>query len=112
MENFDPNKTPKKQILSAQIDLSKFEKATDEEKKQQEQEKSEARSKLQNVFHDVTNQVESSMRQEISRMTQEIDTAIEADIQKQRNTLHYRAGNERNEVKHAASPPSQYACRS
>lgn len=36
MENFDPNKTPKKQILSAQIDLSKFEKATDEEKRQQD----------------------------------------------------------------------------
>lgn len=25
MDNFDPNKTPKKQVLSAQIDLSKFE---------------------------------------------------------------------------------------
>lgn len=36
MENFDPNKTPKKQVLSAQIDLSKFEKATDEEKRQQD----------------------------------------------------------------------------
>ena len=36
MENFDPNKTPKKQILSAQIDLSKFSKATDEEKRQQD----------------------------------------------------------------------------
>ena len=36
MENFDPNKTPKKQILSAQIDLSNFEKATDEEKRQQD----------------------------------------------------------------------------
>ena len=36
MENFDPNKMPKKQILSAQIDLSKFEKATDEEKRQQD----------------------------------------------------------------------------
>ena len=36
MENFDPNKTPKKQILSAQIDLSKFERATDEEKRQQD----------------------------------------------------------------------------
>ena len=36
MENFDPNKTPKKQILSAQIDLSKFEKATDDEKRQQD----------------------------------------------------------------------------
>ena len=36
MENFDPNKTPKKQILSAQIDLSKVERATDEEKRQQD----------------------------------------------------------------------------
>lgn len=36
MENFDPNKTLKKQILSAQIDLSKFERATDEEKRQQD----------------------------------------------------------------------------
>ncbi len=36
MDNFDPNKTPKKQILSAQIDLSKFERATDEEKRQQD----------------------------------------------------------------------------
>ena len=36
MEHFDPNKTPKKQIFSAQIDLSKFEKATDEEKRQQD----------------------------------------------------------------------------
>ena len=36
MENFDPNKTPKKQILIAQIDLSKFERATDEEKRQQD----------------------------------------------------------------------------
>ena len=36
MENFDPNKTPKKQILSAQIDLSKFERATDDEKRQQD----------------------------------------------------------------------------
>lgn len=36
MENFDPNKTPKKQILSAQIDLSKFERATYEEKRQQD----------------------------------------------------------------------------
>ena len=36
MENFDSNKTPKKQILSAQIDLSKFERATDEEKRQQD----------------------------------------------------------------------------
>lgn len=36
MNNYDLNKTPKKQILSMQIDLSKFEKATDEEKKQQD----------------------------------------------------------------------------
>ena len=36
MENFDPNKTPKKQILSAQIDLSQFEKATEDEKRQQD----------------------------------------------------------------------------
>lgn len=36
MENFDPNKTPKKQVLSTQIDLSKFEKASDEEKRQQD----------------------------------------------------------------------------
>ena len=36
MDNFDPNKTPKKQILSAQIDLSKFERATEEEKRQQD----------------------------------------------------------------------------
>ena len=36
MENFDPNKEPKKQILSAQIDLSKFEKATEDEKRQQD----------------------------------------------------------------------------
>ena len=34
MENPDMNKMPKKQIFSAQIDLSKFEKATDEEKRQ------------------------------------------------------------------------------
>ena len=34
MENFDPNKTPKKQILSAQIDLSKLERATDEVKRE------------------------------------------------------------------------------
>ena len=32
----DPNVTPKKQVFSAQIDLKKFEKATDEEKKQQD----------------------------------------------------------------------------
>ena len=36
MENFDPNKTPKRQILSAQIDLSKFQKATEDEKRQQD----------------------------------------------------------------------------
>lgn len=36
MNNYDLDKTPKKQILSMQLDLSKFEKATDEEKKQQD----------------------------------------------------------------------------
>ena len=36
MENYDVNKMPKKQILSAQIDLSRFEKATEEEKQQQD----------------------------------------------------------------------------
>lgn len=36
MDNFDPNKMPKKQVLSAQIDLSKFEKATEDEKRQQD----------------------------------------------------------------------------
>ena len=36
MDNFDPNKTPKKQVLSSQIDLSKFEKATEDEKRQQD----------------------------------------------------------------------------
>lgn len=36
MDNFDPNKTPKKQIFSTQIDLSKFEKATEDEKRQQD----------------------------------------------------------------------------
>ena len=36
MDNFDPNNTPKKQVLSAQIDLSKFEKATEDEKRQQD----------------------------------------------------------------------------
>ncbi|MCQ2499440.1 MAG: ABC transporter permease [Lachnospiraceae bacterium] len=36
MNNYDINKTPKKQLLSMQIDLSKFEKATEEEKKQQD----------------------------------------------------------------------------
>lgn len=36
MDNFDPNKTPKKPVLSAQIDLSKFEKATEDEKRQQD----------------------------------------------------------------------------
>ena len=36
MEKYDVNKTPEKAILSMQIDLAKFEKATDEEKKQQD----------------------------------------------------------------------------
>ena len=36
MTTFDVNKTPKKYALSLQMDLSKFEKATDEEKKQQD----------------------------------------------------------------------------
>jgi len=36
MDNYDVNKTPKKQVLSMQLDLSKFEKATDEEKQQQD----------------------------------------------------------------------------
>lgn len=36
MEKYDVNKTPEKQILSMQLDLSKFEKASDEEKKQQD----------------------------------------------------------------------------
>lgn len=36
MANYDVNKTPEKRILSMQLDLSKFEKATDEEKQQQE----------------------------------------------------------------------------
>lgn len=36
MNNYDVNKTPKKQILSMQLDLSKFEKATEEEKRQQD----------------------------------------------------------------------------
>lgn len=36
MNNYDINKTPKKQILSMQLDLSKFEKATEEEKRQQD----------------------------------------------------------------------------
>lgn len=35
-KEYDPGVTPKKQILSAQIDLSKFEKATDDEKRQQD----------------------------------------------------------------------------
>ena len=35
-KQYDPNVTPKKQVFSAQIDLKKFEKATDEEKKQQD----------------------------------------------------------------------------
>lgn len=36
MNNYDINKTPQKQILSMQLDLSKFEKATEEEKAQQD----------------------------------------------------------------------------
>ena len=36
MEKYDVNKTPEKAILSMQIDLAKFEKATDEEKRQQD----------------------------------------------------------------------------
>ena len=36
MEKFDINRTPKKRALSLQLDLSKFEKATDEEKAQQD----------------------------------------------------------------------------
>lgn len=36
MENHDVNKMPKKQLFSAQIDLSRFEKATEEEKMQQD----------------------------------------------------------------------------
>ena len=35
-KQYDPNVTPKKQVFSAQIDLKKFEKATEEEKKQQD----------------------------------------------------------------------------
>ena len=35
-KQYNPNVTPKKQVFSAQIDLKKFEKATDEEKKQQD----------------------------------------------------------------------------
>lgn len=35
-KQYDPNVTPKKQVFSAQVDLKKFEKATDEEKKQQD----------------------------------------------------------------------------
>ena len=35
-KQYDPNVTRKKQVFSAQIDLKKFEKATDEEKKQQD----------------------------------------------------------------------------
>lgn len=35
-KEYDPGVTPKKQILSTQIDLSKFEKATDDEKRQQD----------------------------------------------------------------------------
>ncbi|SFI54708.1 N-terminal TM domain of oligopeptide transport permease C [Treponema bryantii] len=36
MTTFDVNKTPKKMAMSLQLDLKKFEKATDEEKKQQD----------------------------------------------------------------------------
>ncbi len=36
MSEYDVNKTPEKQVLSMQLDLSKFEKATEEEKKQQD----------------------------------------------------------------------------
>lgn len=36
MENYDVNETPKKQIFSLQLNLSKFEKATEEEKRQQD----------------------------------------------------------------------------
>ncbi|MBO7357747.1 MAG: ABC transporter permease [Lachnospiraceae bacterium] len=36
MNEYDVNKTPQKQVLSMQLDLSKFEKATEEEKKQQD----------------------------------------------------------------------------
>lgn len=36
MENYDVNKTPKKQVFSLQLNLSKFEKATEEEKRQQD----------------------------------------------------------------------------
>ena len=35
-KQYDPNVTPKKQVFSAQIDLKKFEKATEEEKIEQE----------------------------------------------------------------------------
>ena len=35
--NYDPNKTPQKKKLSLQLDVSKFEKATEEEKRQQTQ---------------------------------------------------------------------------
>lgn len=35
-KQYDPNVTPKKQVFSAQIDLKKFEKATEEEKRQQD----------------------------------------------------------------------------
>ena len=35
-KQYDPNQIPKKQVFSAQINLKKFEKATDEEKKQQD----------------------------------------------------------------------------
>ena len=36
MEKYDPNQTPKKRPLSLQLDVSAFEKATEEEKKQQD----------------------------------------------------------------------------
>ena len=35
-KSYEPSKMPKKQIFSAQIDLSKFDRATDEEKRQQD----------------------------------------------------------------------------
>ena len=46
-KQYDPNVTPKKQVFSAQIDLKKFEKATDEEKKQQD-----VMSESTTFFHD------------------------------------------------------------
>ena len=36
INTYDSGSMPKKQILSAQIDLTKFEKASDEEKRQQD----------------------------------------------------------------------------